>query len=94
MDAFSKCMSSMMPPKVAKPHPLDLEIQQRFLALDQPNMIQAEYAAAAIGSTAAASSASSASSPSAAASAAAFSSCLPLSSAASAPASARASWRS
>merc|ERR1719238_85387 len=33
----------MMPPKVAKPHPLDLEIQQRFLALDQPNMIQAEY---------------------------------------------------
>ena len=28
---------------VASPHPLDLEIQQRFLALDQGGMIQAEY---------------------------------------------------
>ena len=25
------------------PHPLDLEIQQRFLALDTSGMIQAEY---------------------------------------------------
>ena len=28
---------------VASPHPLDLEIQQRFLALGQNNMVQAEY---------------------------------------------------
>ena len=26
-----------------QPHPLDLEIQQRFLALDQPGKVQAEY---------------------------------------------------
>ena len=29
--------------KTWTPHPLDLEIQQRFLALEQSGMIQAEY---------------------------------------------------
>jgi len=42
MDAIARCFGGS-PATVADPHPLDLEIQQRFLALDQANMIQAEY---------------------------------------------------